>query len=106
MLARRAVPLAAAREKVIECRRLRGDGIDPIEHGRTQKAAKRAESDKGVTFCECALAYIEAHSPGWRNAKHAAQWTSKLETYAFPVHSWEKQTVNPLPDCLSSAQPA
>jgi integrase len=24
------------------------------------------------------------HKPGWRNAKHAAQWLSTLEEYAFP----------------------
>ncbi|MEQ9447583.1 MAG: tyrosine-type recombinase/integrase, partial [Rhodospirillaceae bacterium] len=24
------------------------------------------------------------HAPGWKNSKHAAQWFSTLETYAFP----------------------
>ena len=27
----------------------------------------------------------QAHRAGWRNAKHAAQWESTLETYAEPV---------------------
>jgi integrase len=40
---------------------------------------------KAVTFDECATAYIASHRAGWRNAKHAAQWTSTLETYASPV---------------------
>ncbi len=79
------VTLAMAREKAIECRRLRDDGVDPIEHARSQKAVKRTESSRGKSFRECALAYIEAHAPGWKNARHAAQWSSTLESYAFPV---------------------
>jgi integrase len=31
-----------------------------------------------------AEALIESKRPGWRNAKHAAQWKSTLETYACP----------------------
>ena len=38
-----------------------------------------------MTFEQCAEAYIEAHSPGWKNAKHAAQWPSTLQAYAYPV---------------------
>jgi hypothetical protein len=26
----------------------------------------------------------EAHGPGWRNAKHRAQWINTLTEYAFP----------------------
>src|SRR5690606_15267353 len=32
-----------------------------------------------------AEAYIEANKPGWRNAKHAAQWETSMETYVYPV---------------------
>jgi integrase len=38
-----------------------------------------------MTFRQCAEAYIEAHRPSWKNAKHAAQWPSTLETYVYPV---------------------
>ena len=31
-----------------------------------------------------AEALIESKRPGWRNAKHAAQWGSTLATYAYP----------------------
>ncbi|MEO3475760.1 site-specific integrase [Roseomonas sp. CAU 1739] len=31
-----------------------------------------------------ATLYTAAHEAGWRNAKHRAQWTSTLTTYAFP----------------------
>jgi hypothetical protein len=39
----------------------------------------------GITFRQCAERYIEAHKPGWSNPKHAAQWASTLETYAYPA---------------------
>jgi integrase len=38
-----------------------------------------------MTFREAASAYIDTQKAAWRNAKHRAQWTSTLETYAFPV---------------------
>src|SRR5688572_2336508 len=37
-----------------------------------------------MTFRTAAEAMIEAKRPGWRNAKHAAQWSSTLGTYAYP----------------------
>jgi integrase len=38
-----------------------------------------------MTFRQAALDYIDTQKAAWRNAKHRAQWTSTLETYAFPV---------------------
>lgn len=38
-----------------------------------------------VSFDECATRYIEAHSPSWKNAKHAQQWRNTLAQYASPV---------------------
>jgi integrase len=38
-----------------------------------------------MTFNECAAAYIAAHRAGWRNAKHAAQWSATLATYVDPI---------------------
>ncbi|WP_342634903.1 site-specific integrase [Pseudolabrys taiwanensis] len=38
-----------------------------------------------MKFEEAANQYIKAHRSGWRNPKHAAQWSTSLETYAFPV---------------------
>ena len=37
------------------------------------------------TFSEAAAKVIELRRPTWRNAKHAAQWSSTLETYAYPI---------------------
>ena len=38
-----------------------------------------------MTFRQCAEAFIEARKGGWKNAKHAQQWTNTLETYAMPI---------------------
>ena len=79
------VSLAEARDKALECRKARLDGRDPIAERREQRMAQRIERAKAVTFRECAARYIDSHKAGWRNAKHAAQWTATLKTYAFPV---------------------
>jgi integrase len=79
------VKLAEARDRARECRKLRLDGIDPIEARRGQQLAARLEAAKTMTFAECAAAYIAAHRPGWRNAKHAKQWSATLATYVNPM---------------------
>lgn len=79
------VSLSEARDKALHCRRLRVAGIDPIDARKEQRVAARLEAAKALTFADCATAYIEAHKPGWKNAKHAEQWTSTLSTYVYPV---------------------
>ncbi|MEO0917003.1 MAG: integrase arm-type DNA-binding domain-containing protein [Pseudomonadota bacterium] len=69
------VSLAMARDRAAEARRLITEGEDPI----TKK-----QQAKPKTFREAALELIESKRPGWKNAKHAAQWTSTLEAYVFP----------------------
>jgi integrase len=76
------VPLARARELVLEARRGLRDGVDPIE---ARKADRRQSEVSVITFMECAEKYIAAHSKEWRNAKHAAQWQSTLKRYVEPV---------------------
>lgn len=79
------VPLAEAREKARAAKRsIKDDGIDPIEQRKVARSKLRAEQAKAITFRQAAAAYIAAHEHGWKNAKHAAQWTSTLETYAYP----------------------
>jgi integrase len=77
--------LAEAREKALACRKLCAEGLDPIEVRQVQRQDAAIESARAMTFRQCATAYIEAHRAGWRNAKHAAQWTATLEAYAYPV---------------------
>jgi integrase len=77
--------LAEARAKALDARKLRHEGIDPIEARRAARAKARLDAAKAVTFDQCAEVYIKAHRAGWRNAKHAGQWEATLKTYAAPV---------------------
>jgi integrase len=79
------VTLDEAREAAAEVRRLRHQGIDPIEARREAKLTKAIEKAKALKFRDAATTYIAAHRAGWRNEKHGAQWTATLETYAYPV---------------------
>lgn len=80
-----AVSLAEARARATEARKLAKAGIDPIEAQKAEVVRANLESAKAISFKVASENYIEAHKPGWRNAKHAAQWASSLETYAYPV---------------------
>jgi integrase len=80
-----AVGIAEARRKAAECRRLRSQGLDPIDHRETQKAAAALEAAKALTFDQASAQYIAAHRAGWKNEKHAAQWPSTLKTWCSPV---------------------
>jgi integrase len=77
--------LQEARAKALDARRLRHEGIDPIEARKAARLRARLDAAKAMTFKECADAYINAHRAGWRNAKHAAQWGATLATYAEPI---------------------
>ncbi len=79
------VPLSTAREKALEAQRTIREGMDPIEARQAQKQERALAEAKAITFRKAAEQYIAAHRSGWKNAKHAAQWTSTLETYAYPV---------------------
>jgi integrase len=78
------IGLADARQRAQECRRLRLDGRDPIEARRAERMQGKLDAARAMTFKACAERYIAAHKAGWRNAKHAAQWTATLDTYVYP----------------------
>lgn len=71
------VPLSDAREAALENRKLARSGGDPLK-------AKREAQDV-LTFEEAARKVHELNKPSWSNPKHAAQFISTLETYAFPT---------------------
>lgn len=79
------VTLAGAREKAREARNLIEQGIDPIAQRTAARSALAAARGAEITFDECARKFIEAKSVEWKNAKHGAQWSSTLETYASPI---------------------
>ena len=80
--------LAEARERAKGLRQQLADGIDPFTAKRQKEKedlAKLAAEARAMTFREAAEKCVRAHRAGWKNAKHAAQWSSTLETYAYPV---------------------
>lgn len=79
------VSLAEARLKAAECRKVLLTGVDPIDANRLAREARALLEANAMTFADCANAYIESHKPGWKNAKHAEQWTNTLATYAKPI---------------------
>jgi len=85
-----SVGLPEAREKAAAQRTALLDGLDPIEVREEGNRRKALEATKAVSFAHCAASYIESHKAGWRNEKHAEQWTKTIEIYAEPI-------VGPLP---------
>jgi hypothetical protein len=79
------VTIPEAREKALESRRTLAAGQDPLDEREAEKVRLRLAKSKGLTFSQCATAYIESHKAGWRNEKHAAQWQATIDTYAGPV---------------------
>jgi len=77
--------LQEARAKALDARRLRHEGVDPIEARRAARMKTRLEAARAMSFNECAEGYIRAHRAGWRNGKHARQWEATLATYAEPI---------------------
>src|SRR5215831_11802486 len=78
------ISLAEARERARECRRKRLDGFDPLDERHAARLEQRLVAAKAMTFRQCAEGYLKAHSAGWRNDRHAAQWSSTLQTYVYP----------------------
>lgn len=72
------VPLAEAREKALQGRRMVRDGLDPSHEWKRKK---------GVipTFADAARECFDSIKGGFRNARHSASWLSSLEAYAFPI---------------------
>lgn len=76
------VSLADARQAALQARRQLVAGVDPID------ARKRAQAAQtGLTFGACADTYIADHRAGWKNAKHAAQWSTSLTNHAAALRA-------------------
>lgn len=78
------VSLSDARTAAQACHVLRDKGVDPIAHYKAVEAERKLGEIKGLTFQECAEAYIDARKAEWKNAKHHYQWHQSLNTYAYP----------------------
>ena len=72
----RTLGLGSARLVALANRKVARAGGDPL-------AEKRRTSGM-PTFEEAAEHVLALHRPGWRNAKHAAQWAATLRAYVYP----------------------
>lgn len=86
------ISLANARERAREAKDEIRQGKDPIAIKRERRDAltraqqiAKVEAARKLTFDEASLQCWRAKSAEFKNAKHAAQWRSTLETYASPV---------------------
>jgi integrase len=77
------VPLADARRRAADARKLVLDGINPIEARNAAKLAQARASGVEL-FSDVADAFIKANRDEWKSAKHASQWENTLSTYAYP----------------------
>lgn len=99
------ISLATAR---MTARNLRGEvalGADPISNRRKMRSDRLTERASALTFQQCARAYIDAHSPTWRNAKHSWQWTNTLEKFAYPTCGASLVADVELPQVLAVLEP-
>ena len=71
------VSVATARKNAHQNLVLVSEGVDPIEDKKQYNTIPKFEL--------AARQVYEVNRPTWRNAKHAAQFITTLETYAFPV---------------------
>ena len=76
--------LDKARELAILAKNKTEIGIDPLEEKLAKKKQSLAESIH-PTFEVFALDYIAKRKSEWSNEKHANQWLSSLQRYAFPI---------------------
>jgi integrase len=75
------IGLAQARQQAQQCRELVAQGIDPIE----ARLEDHQVVAKVPTFEKMAAEHIKRHESSWSNPKHAKQWASTLNKYAYPV---------------------
>jgi integrase len=79
----RGLTLADARKAALDLKGSLREGFNPLKVRQDQKALTLNEA--GRTFDAVVDLYLEAHSAGWKNLKHRAQWKATLDTYASPV---------------------
>jgi len=79
------ITLADARAEATELRKVLYRGQDPLHQRKAGRASAAVEAAKATTFRDAAKRMIASKQKGWKNAKHASQWTSTLETYAYPL---------------------
>ncbi len=92
------VSLAEAWEETLRLRKIARKGGDPLAERRKQRIVI-------PTFEQAAREVHKSCVPTFRNAKHAAQWISTLQTYAFTVFGSRPVNTIETPDVLSVLSP-
>jgi integrase len=92
-----SVSLADARETARQWRKTMKSGGDPLEEKR--------KSRQIPTFEQVARSVHAGHQGAWRNSKHAAQWLSTLEAYAFPELGSIRVDLVGVPEVLKALSP-
>ena len=77
--------LADAREHVAKLRLVVLNGQDPVDAREAERRDLELSRAKQVTFKDAATQCIATKEHEWKSDKHRKQWTSSLETYAYPV---------------------
>src|SRR6266851_4948881 len=78
------ISLSEARSRAADCRRLRLDGIDPIEARKAKRDEAKLVAAKAITFDACAKARIEAILDwatvrAYRKGENPARWRGHLD---------------------------
>jgi len=79
------ISIATARNLAAGARSLVLAGDDPIEARGAERARKRLEGARSITFTQAAEQFLQSHEGTWKNSKHRQQWRNTLATYADPV---------------------
>jgi integrase len=88
------ISLAEAREKAAGARKLRLEGIDPLEARKAQQTAARLEAAKAMTFGQCVEAFLQTHEIAWKNEKHRKQWHMTLTEYCRSISELPVQVID------------
>ena len=75
------VSLEHARDKAADYRKLLKQGINPLAERRKVERNLQLAVAKAMSFADCAEAYIELNRHGWKNPKHAQQWSNTSNSH-------------------------
>lgn len=82
----KGVTLDTARKQATDLRAQINKGLDPSKLKRDAKLERKTiKKSRTSTFEEVAQSFYDNHHHKWRNPKHAAQFLSTLEEYAYPI---------------------
>lgn len=78
--------LGSRKERTLkQARELAGKMRTALANGENPAALLNRRDTRATRFEDYAKELIETKRSGWRNAKHAKQWTATLEQYVYPT---------------------